>query len=74
MNYIVIEMQTTNDGTATLTNTFSDYPHAEQKYHTILAAASVSAVPLHSAAMLTERGTIVKYECYDRREPQAEKE
>ena len=66
MNYIVIEMQTTNGVTATLTDTFSDYPHAEQKFHTILAAAAVSPVPIHSASMLTERGNLVKYECYDR--------
>lgn len=74
MNYIVIEMQTNNGVTAILTNTYDNYPHAEQQYHTILAAASVSSVPLHSAAMLTERGNLMKYECYDRREPEAEKE
>lgn len=74
MNYIVIEMQTTNSVTAAITNTYTDYPHAEQAYHTILAAAAVSAVPLHSASMLTERGNLVKYECYDRREPEEEPE
>ncbi len=68
MNYIVIEMQTANGVTATLTDTFADYPHAEQKYHTVLAAAAVSTVPIHSASMLTERGNLVKHECYDRTE------
>lgn len=66
MNYIVIELQTNNDVTSTLSSTYDNYPQAEQKYHTILAAASVSSVPLHSAAMLTERGNLVKHECYDR--------
>lgn len=68
MNYIVIESQTANGVTTTLTDTFADYAHAEQKYHTVLAAAAVSEVPLHSASMLTERGNLVKYECYDRSE------
>lgn len=65
MNYIVIEAQTTNGVTATIVNTYEDYPHAEQAYHLILSAAAVSSVPIHSASMLTERGNLVKYECYD---------
>lgn len=65
MNYIVIEAQTNNDTTNTITNTYSYYPVAEQAYHTILAAAAVSTVPIHSASMLTERGNLVKYECYE---------
>lgn len=69
MNYIVIEMQTTDGTTAQLTTVHADYAHAEQQYHVILAAAAVSEVPLHSAAMLTERGNLVKYECYDRTTP-----
>ena len=74
MNYIVIELQTNNGKTATLSTTYDNYPQAEQKYHTILAAASVSAVPLHSAVMLTERGNLVKYECYDRTTPETAEE
>lgn len=68
MNYIVIEAQTTNGVTATIVNTYADYAHAEQKYHTVLAAAAVSTVPIHSASMLTERGNLAKHECYDRSE------
>ena len=70
MNYIVIEMQTTDGTTAAITNIYATYPLAEQAYHTILAAAAVSEVTIHSASMLTERGNLVKYECYDRREPE----
>ena len=66
MNYIVIELQTTNGVTSSLKDTFADFAHAEQKFHTVLAAAAVSEVTVHSAAMLTERGNLVKYECYDR--------
>lgn len=69
MNYIVIEMQTTGETTLTLVNTYDNYPQAEQKYHTVLAAAAVSTVPLHSASMLTERGNLAKHVCYDRTVP-----
>lgn len=72
MNYIVIEMQTNAGTTAQLTTVHADYAHAEQQYHTILAAAAVSEIPLHSAAMLTERGNLVKYECYDRTAPETD--
>lgn len=74
MNYIVIEMQTTDGTTAAITNTYATYPLAEQAYHTVLAAAAVSSVPLHSASMLTERGNLVKYECYDHTPPEPEPE
>ena len=65
MNYIVIEMQTTNGETAAIHNVYTSFPPAEQAYHTVLAAAAVSAVPLHSASMLNERGQLIKYECYE---------
>ena len=68
MNYIVIEAQTNNGTTATIVNTYADYAHAEQKYHLVLSAAAVSTVQIHSASMLTERGNLVKYECYDHTE------
>ena len=69
MNYIVIEMQTTNGVTSALHNIYNNYPQAEQQYHTVLAAAAVSSVPLHAAAMLNERGQMIKFEFYDHSEP-----
>ena len=74
MNYIVIEMQTNNSQTSVLTQTKATVNEAEQAYHTILAAAAVSRVPTHSAAMLNERGQLVKYECYVHEEPAQEPE
>ena len=71
MNYIVIESQTTNGVTATLKDSFTDFAHAEQKYHLVLAAAAVSEVPIHAVSMLTERGNLVKFECYDHSEVEA---
>lgn len=51
--YIVMELQIDADGkTATLTNTFGELNLAKQKYFTILAAASVSELPVHGAVIL----------------------
>lgn len=63
--FIVLEIQVYEDGTAgTLIDTFNERPAAEQKYHTILAAAAVSSVARHSATMLNEEGVQIKNECY----------
>lgn len=74
MNYLIVEQQTTNGITAVLTTAKPNINEAEQKYHTVLAAAAVSNVEVHSAAMLTERGQLVKYECFDHAEPEPEEQ
>lgn len=62
---IVIEIQHYNNGrTDCITTTHANQSEAEQKYHTILAAASVSNVDVHSAVMLNDDGTPVKHEPY----------
>ena len=70
MNYIVIEMQTSNGLTAVLTTTKATLNEAENKYHSVLAAAAISSVDVHSAALLNERGQLVKYECFEHAEPE----
>ena len=63
--YIVIELQTNEAGQmAYLANVYSDRPHANQKYHTILAAAAVSGLPMHTAIILDASGQIMNRECY----------
>ena len=65
MNYIVIEMQTNGQTTAIVPPvTYSDRNAAEAAFHTALAAAAISAVEVHSVAMLTEDGRVVRTECY----------
>lgn len=65
MKYITFEIQSYNDGTVgTLVETFNDRLQAESKYHTILAAAAVSAVPVHSAVLMTDEGFILMSDCY----------
>ena len=70
MNYIVIEQQTNNGTTSVLTTIKSNINEAENKYHTVLAAAAISQVDVHSAALLNERGQFIKYECFDHTEPE----
>lgn len=65
MLYIVIELQTVNESTvANIVNAYTEQAVAEQKYHSILAAAAVSALPCHSATMLDEKGRMIKSEFY----------
>lgn len=63
--FIVIELQTINDSkVANIVNAYTDQKVAEQKYHTILAAAAVSSLPCHAAVMLDEKGRMIKSEFY----------
>ena len=65
MNYIVIEIQTNNDGTVgNLVSAYTDRNQAEQKYHMILASAAVSALPTHAAVLLTNDGIPLTHACY----------
>ncbi len=64
--YIVLESQTNKDGTiGTIVTSFSDRNEAESKYHEILMYASKSALPMHTAFMLTNAGHVIKSECYE---------
>ena len=63
--FIVIELQTVNDSqVANIVNAYTEPAVAEQKYHTILSAAAVSALPCHAAVMLDEKGRMLKSEFY----------
>ena len=62
--FIVTEIQTVNDQTLTITNQFATLNEADNKYHTILAAAAVSNVEIHGAIMFTNCGNYIKSEYY----------
>ena len=64
MNYIVIELQTSNGTTANIVTTYATREQAESKYHTILAAAAVSSVEIHAATILTPDGFQLMHEAY----------
>ena len=63
--FIVMEIQTNSDGlVGTIVNSYADENQAESAYHNVLTAAAVSALPVHSCAMLNEEGFLAKRECY----------
>lgn len=61
--FIVLEIQK-GDQVATLVSSYEDRNSAESKYHTVLSAASISSVPVHSAILMTDEGAPIKYESY----------
>ena len=63
--YLVIEIQKMNNGQIShLVTTHKEQSEAEQKYHTVLSFAAVSAVDVHSAVMLDDTGERIKGETY----------
>jgi len=63
--YIILETQTNSNGTVgTLINSYENRNAAESKYHTVLASAAISQLPLHCAFMLTDEGYTIKSEVY----------
>ena len=66
--YIVIEIQTT-DTSAWIVNQYADKAQAESRFHNILAAAAVSAIPTHAALMIDEKGFPVRPPEYYEHQP-----
>jgi hypothetical protein len=63
--YIVIELQRNDQGVVSnIVTAFDTLAEAESKYYTILAAAAISKVPVHSAIIVSEEGFPVKHQCY----------
>lgn len=65
MNYIVIEIQTYADGTTgILSDSYSELTAAWQKYYTVLAAAAVSSVTVHTALIMSNDGRPIESKCF----------
>ena len=63
---IIQEIQTSGTQTTlTPTVTFTDRNQAEARFHTILAAAAVSTVEVHTVLMYDEYGNVVRREFYE---------
>lgn len=62
--FIVTEIQTVGGQASTITNQFASLNEADNKYHTILAAAAVSSIEVHAAIMYNSNGSYVKSEYY----------
>lgn len=66
MKYVVIEMQTNADGTlGNFVWAFDDYNQAASKYHSVLAAAAISNLPVHSCAMMSNYGELEDVKVYE---------
>lgn len=66
--YIIIELQTTNGQTANIVQTKETKAEAMSAYHSILAAAAISAVEYHTAIVMDEQGKYLARECYEHKE------
>ena len=63
--YIVIELQKNADGVVSnIVTSHETLPEAESKYYSVLAAAAVSQIPVHSAIIVSEEGFPVENQCY----------
>lgn len=69
--YIILEMQTNGEQTACLVHTAQDRQQAESVYHQVLAAAAISSVEIHGAALLTEYGYLLQRDAYEHKEEEA---
>ena len=68
--YIVLEIQVNDGGTAGLLSaSFEDRYQAESQYHSVLAAAALSTLPLHTAVLLTDTGDLLMRGSYSHVEP-----
>lgn len=74
MKYIVLEIQKAADGTIAVppVATYDNFFDAVSRYHTILATAAISDVPVHSAAILNEVGQVVQTDSYNKADEQVE--
>lgn len=65
MKYYIVEIQKQHDGTfAHLVHTADHRNAAESTYHQVLASAAISALPKHSAVLITDEGFLLMSQCY----------
>lgn len=62
--FIVMEIQANGDQVATIVNKYDTRAVAESQYHTILAAAAISQVQIHSAVLLSVEGKELMRQSY----------
>lgn len=75
MKYLVMEIQKfENETMSTPTFSYGTLNAAEAKYHSILASAAVSKLPVHSAALFNETGYCIEHKSYNHSEPKPEPE
>ena len=64
MFYVIEIQKQPNDTFAHLVTTFENESEAKSKFHQILSYAAVSSLPVHTAIVITDEGTLLMRECY----------
>lgn len=67
MMYLVLEIQKQLDGTGAIVSpipTFDNRSEAESCWHTKLASAAISSVPVHTVILEDEDANVVRTETY----------
>lgn len=65
MKFLVTELQTAADGSMSSPSyAYDDILSAQAKYHTILAAAAKSPVPVHAAIIMNNEGQEIDHYCF----------
>ena len=65
MKYVVIEFQTFESGAmSTPAWAYDERNKAEAKYHSVLAGAAVSALPVHACSLMQNDGRLLACGCY----------
>lgn len=73
--YILLECQTNADGSVgNLVSAYDDRNQAESAYHSVLAAAAISSLPIHMAAIMTNEGYVLESRNYKHEQPEPEPE
>lgn len=62
--YIVVELQTTNGVTTSITEAYESEALAYQKFYQILSFAVVSEVDVHSALVLNQYGAVLRTDTF----------
>ena len=74
MAYLVIEIQKLANGTVAVPPiaTYDSFFDAASRYHSILATAAVSEVPVHSCVILTDTGQEIRLDSFNKSDGQVE--
>lgn len=65
MKYLVVEIQVhANGAVAAPSWAFDSLEQALAKYYTVLAAAALSSLPVHSCVIVTDEGFQLRKECF----------
>lgn len=66
--FVVLELQATEEQIAPVVTDYAEENVAHQAYHTALAYAAVSTVPIHTVVLLNEKGVVERREFYEHEE------